>query len=54
MKSKIESRIVGAHVMFRMVCKECGRIGIWHRDLNIAEHTANLHETHAHARKAVA
>lgn len=54
MKTRIESTIRGQAVMFRMVCKECGRVGIYHKDLDIAERTASLHEKHAHAQKAAA
>jgi hypothetical protein len=48
MKMKIESRITGHVVLFRMTCPACGRIGIYHRDLEIAERIAELHKTHAH------
>lgn len=51
MKHYIESRIVGTDVMFRMRCCSCGRIGIYHRDLNIAELVAELHGKYAHGRE---
>lgn len=51
---KIESKIQDHVVLFRMTCPKCGRIGIYHRDLAIAERTAALHEKHAHGQKEAA
>jgi hypothetical protein len=54
MTYRIESTTLGTTVMFRMRCHLCGRIGIYHRDLAIAEDVAEKHERFAHGQKEAA
>lgn len=48
MKTKIESRAVGSVLEFRMRCSTCGRVGVWQRNLNSAEWSAQVHDKSEH------